>query len=33
MMRGMVIDMEEAKLQTLEQVKAFLEGTVEVVFE
>jgi len=26
-MRGMVINMEEAKLQTLEQIKAFLEGT------
>ncbi|SFL98388.1 hypothetical protein SAMN05421863_100886, partial [Nitrosomonas communis] len=26
-MRGMVIDMDEAKLQTVAQVKAFLEGT------
>ena len=31
MMRGMVIDMDEAKLQTVAQVKAFLEGTHEVV--
>lgn len=31
-MRGMVINMEEARLQTLEQVKAFLDGTSEVVF-
>ena len=31
-MRGMVINMEEAKLQTLEQIKAFLEGTSEVEF-
>jgi transposase InsO family protein len=31
-MRGMVINMEEAKLQTLEQIKAFLDGTSEVVF-
>lgn len=30
MMQGMVIDMEEARLQTLAQVKAFPEGT-EVV--
>ena len=28
----MVINMEEAKLQTLEQIKAFLDGTSEVVF-
>jgi len=28
----MVINMEEAKLQTLEQVKAFLDGTSEVAF-
>jgi hypothetical protein len=26
-MRGMVINMEEAKLQTLAQIKAFLNGT------
>ncbi len=31
-MRGMVIHMEEAKLQTLEQIKAFLDGTSEVAF-
>ncbi len=31
-MRGMVINMEEAKLATLEQVKAFLDGTSEVAF-
>ena len=30
MMRGMVIDMEEARLQTVAQVRAFLEGTTEV---
>lgn len=29
-MRGMVIDMEEAKLRTVAQVRAFLEGTTEV---
>ena len=32
MMRCMVIDMEEARLQTLAQVKAFLDGTAEVAF-
>ena len=32
MMQGMVIDMEEAKLQTLAQVRAFLDGTTEVAF-
>ena len=31
-MRGIVINMEEAKLQTLEQIKAFLDGTSEVAF-
>lgn len=31
-MRGMVINMEEAKLATLEQIKAFLDGTSEVAF-
>ena len=31
-MRGMVIDMEEARLQTLAQVRAFLDGTTEVAF-
>ena len=31
-MRSMVINMEEAKLQTLVQIKAFLDGTSEVVF-
>ena len=31
-MRGMVINMEEAKLKTLVQIKAFLEGTREVAF-
>ena len=30
MMQGMVIDMEEARLQTLAQVRAFLDGTTEV---
>ena len=29
-MRGMVIDMEEARLQTVAQVRAFLEGTTDV---
>ncbi len=32
MMQGMVIDMNDAKLQTLAQVRAFLKGTVTVVF-
>jgi transposase InsO family protein len=32
MMRGMVIDMEEARLHTLAQVKAFLDGTAEGAF-
>jgi len=32
MMRGMVINMEEVKLQTLVQIKAFLDGTTEVDF-
>ena len=32
MMRGMVINMEEAKLCTLAQVKAVLDGTAEVAF-
>lgn len=32
MMRGMVIDMNDAKLQTLDQVRAFLKGTVVVAF-
>ena len=32
MMQGMVIDMEEARLYTLAQVKAFLDGTAEVSF-
>lgn len=31
-MRNMVINMEEAKLQTLAQIKAFLDGTSEVTF-
>lgn len=31
-MRGMVINMEEAQLKTLAQVRAFLEGTSEVAF-
>ena len=31
-MRGMVINMEEAKLQTLAQIRAFLDGTAEAVF-
>ena len=30
-MRGMVIDMDEAKLQTMTQVQVFLEGTYDVV--
>jgi len=32
MMRGMVIDMNDAKLQTLDQVRAFLKGTAAVAF-
>ena len=32
MMQGMVIDMEEARLQTVAQVKAFLDGTAEIAF-
>lgn len=32
MMRGMVIDMEEARLHTLAQIKAFLDGTAEGAF-
>ena len=32
MMRGMVIDMNDKALQTLAQLRAFLEGTVEVKF-
>jgi transposase InsO family protein len=32
MMRGMVIDMEEARLQTIEQVRAFLEGATAIAF-
>jgi len=32
MMRGMVIDMEEARLHTIAQVKAFLDGTTEGAF-
>lgn len=32
MMRGVVIDMNDAKLQTLDQVRAFLKGTVVVAF-
>ena len=32
MMRGMVIDMNDAKLQTLDQVRAFLKGAVAVGF-
>jgi len=32
MMPGMVIDMNDAKLQTLDQVRAFLNGTVSVEF-
>ena len=31
-MRGMVINMEEAQLKTLAQVKVFLDGTSEVAF-
>ncbi len=31
-MQGMVINMEEAKLRTLEQIKAFLDGTSAVAF-
>ena len=30
MMHGMVTDMEEARLQTVTQVKAFLAGTAEI---
>jgi hypothetical protein len=32
MMQGMMIDMKEAWLQTLAQVKVFLDGTAEVAF-
>jgi transposase InsO family protein len=32
MMRGMVIDMNDAKLQTLDQLRAFLNGTLTVEF-
>ena len=32
-MRGMVIDMDEAKLQTVLQVKAFLEGMHDIAFK
>ena len=32
MMRGMVIDMNDEKLQTLVQLQAFLDGTIEVDF-
>ena len=32
MMQGMVINMEEAKLRTLVQIKEFLDGTTEVAF-
>ena len=32
MMRGMVIDMNDEKLQTLGQIRAFLSGTVTVEF-
>jgi hypothetical protein len=32
-MRGMVIDMKEARLQTLAQVRAFLDGTTEIAFK
>jgi hypothetical protein len=32
MMQGMVINMEEARLQTLAQVKAFLDGPAEVAY-
>jgi len=32
MMQGMVIDMGEARLQTLAQIKAFLDGTTGIPF-
>jgi hypothetical protein len=32
MMQGMVINMEEARLQTIEQVRAFLDGATEIAF-
>ena len=32
MMRGMVIDMNDAQLHTLDQLRAFLDGTVAVDF-
>lgn len=32
MMRGMVIDMEEARLHTIAQVRAFLDGATEIAF-
>ena len=31
-MRGMVSNMEEAKLRTLDQIKTFLDDTTEVAF-
>ena len=32
MMQGMVIDMEEARLQTIAHVRAFLDGATEIAF-
>ena len=32
-MRGMVIDMNEAKLQTAAQIEVFLEGTHDIVLK
>ena len=32
MMRGMVIDMNDVQLHTLDQLRAFLNGTVAVGF-
>ena len=32
MMRGLVIDREDARLHTLAQIKAFLDGTAEGAF-
>ena len=32
MMRGLVIDMEAARLHTIAQVRAFLDGATEIAF-
>jgi len=33
MMQGMVINMEEVRLQTIAQVRAFLDGATEISFQ